>query len=270
MPINKFDTTVLLVGSGAVDKSWVPVIRAFEASDGVFDPDTANCVFANVVYMMRFFYSSKSATDEEKEKNKIRYLQLKEAVCYQIGESIKRGELRSHDVFDEILGRYVMTDTSHFALISTNWDTTIEDKMNELQESKGKKRVLPLMAYHIHGIFNQPDSLYLPTETVREVYRDEEEETKLGMDHSGMIHLLQSADRIVLYGISLDPLDAELTQIISIGLSTETKELIIIDPNFEKVFKRINIHISSENEVEIFGVNPTMEVNVKNRITVAR
>ena len=76
---------------------------------------------------------------------------------------------------------------------------------------------------------------------------------------------MEKGNRTILYGISLDPLDAELNHALSVGWkSKENEEIIIIDINHEKVAKRVKLLLEKRSQVKVVGYHPedlTNEIN---------
>lgn len=61
-----------------------------------------------------------------------------------------------------------------------------------------------------------------------------------------------------IYGLSLSPLDAELTQVLTVGLkNSNCKQIIIIDPNSKKVADRLHLSLIQFNKkIPIYGYHP--------------
>ena len=69
--------------------------------------------------------------------------------------------------------------------------------------------------------------------------------------------MLRNANRSVLYGISLDPLDAELNQTLASGwLSANMKEIIIVNPQHDKVAKRVKLLLEKIHPIKVVGYHP--------------
>jgi hypothetical protein len=68
---------------------------------------------------------------------------------------------------------------------------------------------------------------------------------------------LGSVKNLVLYGLSLSPLDPELAQYMGTGLKAEVLERVtIVDPEYKAIAARLRIFLKNPS-VEIFGVDPT-------------
>lgn len=83
----------------------------------------------------------------------------------------------------------------------------------------------------------------MPSETTQENYRTDEENKKFGFNHFTTMNFLNEATQIILYGLSLDPLDAELSQVLNtcFGVNRELKEIVIINPDYNRVRNRVKL-----------------------------
>jgi hypothetical protein len=61
---------------------------------------------------------------------------------------------------------------------------------------------------------------------------------------------------VILYGISIDPLDAELAQTLASGWSNPNlEEILIVDPNHCLIAHRVNLLIDRRRDVRVIGLN---------------
>lgn len=119
-----------------------------------------------------------------------------------------------------------------------------------------------IKALYIHGSIKDYKTLYLPSEIVNENYRPQEEVIILHELHHIAFRTIEEADTLIIYGLSLDPLDAELNQIVCVGISSKTlKKIIVINPSFEKVCNRLKILLDIRYPMELVGIHPS---NLKN------
>jgi hypothetical protein len=242
-------STVLIVGAGALENAWNPIIKSFKnVCNWDLDIDGANFSFARLVYLMRF-YSKVEHTESESNlvelKKNIKH--LKEEIAKELKIAQQRGEIHERKAFQIILKKFIFTNSNRFCLISTNWDTVIDNSINRFI----KLNNLPYKSvntFHIHGIIDNPNEMYLPSEITNENYRSKEEDRIHGENHSLMINIINEATKIIIYGLSLDPLDAELSQTLFAGMSQNLKEIIIIDPNYNKVAKRVLLLLNSREK----------------------
>lgn len=253
-------STVLIVGAGALENAWNPIIKSFkDVCNWDLDIDGANFSFARLVYLMRFYSKSEHADSEHyliELKQNIKH--LKEEIAKQLKIAQQKGEIHERKAFQIILKKFIFTNSDRFCVISTNWDTVIDDSINKFI----KLNNLPygsVSTFHIHGIINNPNEMYLPSEITNENYRSKEEDKIHGENHSYMINIINKATKIVIYGLSLDPLDAELSQTLFAGMSQNLQEIIIIDPNYSKVAKRVLLLLNSreiKHKVKVECYNP--------------
>lgn len=95
-----------------------------------------------------------------------------------------------------------------FGFVSTNWDMVI-DAEADLWVKEKYPDIESAKVFHIHGSITEHQHLYVPSETSMENYRSDAENHKIGLAHAATHHFLAEANVIILYGISLDPLDTE-------------------------------------------------------------
>jgi hypothetical protein len=240
----KRNKIVVIVGAGAVENAWVPIINAIKVvTQQTVDIDGANCFFARLIYLLRFY--SKMPGDDAKSYLKIsreNALILKNVICEEIKIAQSKEILKPRSEFRKILKKFAFNDSwNSICLISTNWDTVIDRDLDDfLNQIYGEKQTLKCL--HIHGSIELPEHLYLPSETTQENYRSDTEHKKFGLNHFKTIQFLEQANQILIYGLSLDPLDAELTQILSgVGLKNDLREIIIVNPDYERIKNRVKV-----------------------------
>jgi hypothetical protein len=251
--INKTKIAIL-TGAGAVENAWAPILAIFRMLPCHVDEDVANCLFAKHIYLLRAY--SKFSDNKSIENLKIEVEQtktLKEVICDKIKHNQKLGILRARKEFKTILNKFVFTDpNSEFGLVSTNWDTTIDREADEIVR-KVYTNVESSKCFHIHGSVDFPDYVYLPSETSYENYRTDEENKRHGYNHYSTLKFLQQANRIILYGLSLDPLDAELSQILNSTFTTSSnlQEIIVINPDHNRVRNRVRFLLIPTTHIKI-------------------
>jgi hypothetical protein len=153
-------------------------------------------------------------------------------------------EITIRDSFINVVNLLKNYATDYIA-ITTNWDTVVD-------------KVFEDNVIHLHGIFLNPLTLYLPTEIVYEPYRSKNQRKSHLTSHLKALYALSEADSLLIYGLSLSPLDAELSNILYECLNGEKiKYIIIVDPCYELVIKRMQLHIQKPNSTaKLFGVYP--------------
>jgi len=77
-------------------------------------------------------------------------------------------------------------------------------------------------------------------------------------NHVTVANTIADCNRTILYGLSLDPLDAELLQILSIGWdSPNLKEIIIINPDHKRVANRVKLVLNDFNQnINLIAYSP--------------
>jgi hypothetical protein len=119
----------------------------------------------------------------------------------------------------------------------------------------------------LHGRLSEPESLYLPSEMRCEPYRDKPATRALDALHAAAMCHLERADRMVVYGVSLSPLDVELAFALGEVCRRGTlADIHVIDRNACAVAERLAItlgrsdlppiHCSCPNDLERSRVFP--------------
>jgi len=238
----------LLVGSGAVVDAWTPVINAIrQVTKKEIDTSyAANCFFAQLVYLARFY----SHVDHPDCPKKLELLIddiniLKKVISENLKTAQQKGEIKARAEFEKIISEFIIKKRNKAVLISTNWDTVIDAEINRIV---GKS--IPVL--HIHGDINS--NIYLPTEITPEKYRQKDDEFDFGHKHINLRTLLENTDELIIYGLSLSPLDAELLQsLCDLG---STKKVYIIDPDHENIKKNL-LAIMANPNIPIEGIKPS-------------
>lgn len=251
---------IFVVGAGAVENSWDPVVRAInKAFDIQTDAEGANFLFARHICVLKFYakVGSKGHYPEVYEMMKSNISILKNTICNELKIAQESGEIKPRKNFNAIVNKFVTPKPTDKAwLVSTNWDEVIDMEINKLYRSNNPD-INFVTSFHIHGCISSPDQIYLPSEVTHEIYRMDEDKRKLGLNHSDFMHMIQYCNRTVLYGLSLDPLDAELSQSLAAGWdSPNNQEIIIIDPNHGKVAKRVKLLLEKKHNVKVIGYHP--------------
>lgn len=244
----------LLIGTGSVENAWNPVLKAFKEVTGLqTTPDGANFIFAKWIYILRFYSTIKdpNAPMYLKIQQQNVYL-LKKAVAKNLHKAKVRNEINARPALKKILQKYVVLKEKSFGIITTNWDTTVDDIVREEIKRIGIHSLNPV--FHIHGYTGDFQNLYLPSEMTDETYRSREESFKIGVNHSKAIEFLEKSNHMIIYGLSLDPLDAELAQILTAACYSEhLKEITIINLDVEKIkiMERVRLMLFPREGVKV-------------------
>lgn len=252
---------VLIVGAGAVENAWHPVVRAINKTfDVETDVDGANFLLARSICVLKFYaeVASSGKYIEMFAGMKRDISIVKKYISQELKEAQQGGEIKVRSEFKQILDKFVTNDIRNKAwLVSTNWDEVVDDEINKLYQSNNPDNT-KVKCFHLHGSFRCPENMYLPSEITGEIYRTKIEKIEIANEHSIVMDMLNHADRVILYGLSLDPLDAELNQTLYSGwLSNNIKEIIVINPEHNKVAKRVKLLLDKEFPVNVIGVCPS-------------
>lgn len=253
-------TVVLIVGAGAVENAWLPIYKSFQNvfESSIDDADSANFQFTRLVYLLRFYSAAKFAetTKDALENAKRKITELKHEIVKQLNLAQQSQELKVRSHFETLLMNFIFKEEIKFAVISTNWDTVVNEAINKF--AKKIKHGKTINTFHLHGSIEKPNSLYLPSEITCENYRSVEEDNEHGVNQAILLSILKKANQIILYGISLDPLDAELNQTIFASLKNEDlQEIVVINPECKKVSSRVKLLLQETNRnIKISCYNP--------------
>lgn len=256
-----FKKIALIVGAGAVENDWQPVVKAVNSHynfDFQIDSDGANSIMARLVYLLRF-YATGTFADAEKGKNALlaEVNEIKSKIALHLKLAQQNKTIRARKELKDILYRFVFSEINKTVLISTNWDTVIDAEINLIGESNFPKNGSDISALHIHGSIDSPLGLYLPSEVTREAYRTKEEDFQMGNLHGTTWRTIEECNIAILYGLSLDPLDAELCQTMAAGWSSPNlREIIIINPEHEKVAQRVRLLMEARYKAEVNAYSP--------------
>lgn len=248
--------TALIVGAGAVENAWRPVLRALgPLYDFPLTEDGANCLLARVVYLLRWYSYDNSETGKVALAGLKKSLgEIKSAICTEIDKSEKKEELRVRKEFSSIVDEMLVKHSTTFMLVTTNWDNVVD---RALSRHLGRTMNAVVRPLHIHGSTDSSDILYLPTEMTKEPYRANEEEQRIGGIHGSIWRGLENAHRVVIYGLSLSPLDAELGQTLAAGWSNNNlREISIVSPAHGVVAQRVNLLLDPRRKVTVRGHEP--------------
>lgn len=248
----------MLVGAGAVENAWEPILNCFRPINGhETDADTANVLFAKSICAMRLYSKSPKGAVQLKEEQEL-VKSMKEVIGEVLKLAQKTGMLKPRKEFKAILNKFVFANPNNlFGFVSTNWDTVIDSEADRLVKERYKD-IESAKVFHIHGSIEAHEQLYLPSETSMENYRSDEENDKIGYAHFAMYNFLSEANAIILYGISLDPLDAELNLMLNGAFkqSKTLREIIIINPHYQIVRKRVKILLWPRADITIRCFKP--------------
>ena len=255
VPQNKI---AILVGAGAVENAWEPILNVFRLINGnETDADSANFLFAKSICAMRLYSKLSKGALQLKEEQELVNI-MKEVICDALKLAQKAGILKPRKEFRAILDKFVLCNPNNlFGFVSTNWDTVIDAEADRWVKEKYHD-IESAKVFHIHGSIEAHEHLYLPSETSMENYRSDEENHKVGYAHYATFQFLKEANSIIIYGLSLDPLDAELNLILNGALKNgkALTEIIIVNPDYQKIRKRVKILLFPRTDITIRCFKP--------------
>jgi hypothetical protein len=232
--------TILITGNGAVENGWLPVVNALKKvypREEEIDPDFANFVFAAIIYKLRWLdiqlgRRERNAHLLDDLQNKFKrtvseYHEIKKEIINELDKAHESGFIRPRDDLKLLHDLYLNTETK---IITTNWDSTIMDFVGNRHGT-----------VFLHGCTSE--TLFLPSEGIEEGYR---KRAKLEVPYDRLAWEFMSClqdygERLVIYGLSLSPLDVELVHLIADGFAgtSNPKSVVIVDPKYEPVKKRL-------------------------------
>jgi hypothetical protein len=245
----KYEKVCLLTGAGVIENSWKPIIRILEPDyKFVFDIDSCNFFLALMVYQLRAIVSSEGPNSKQHLEIMLRdYYAIKSELCRSLVFAEQKKEIAIRQQYFSVLDKFIFQKHIKSLHITTNWDTVIDNALNYYGHSTEGGVIGKLETFHVHGSIASPSTLYLPSEITTEPYRSKEESKEMLKNHSTLLKAISQCNRTILYGISLDPLDAELAQILSLGWDSEdANEIVIINPDYKKVAKRVHLLLNDE------------------------
>ena len=248
---NSEAVTTLITGAGAVENAWEPISKTIKGRENVdVNSDVANQYLTLRVYLMKLHQHEKEKDSEKLNAIIDDFSNFKEAIAESLRNAQSNGELCIRPEFIDILEEFLPSN-QWFVHINTNWDSVVDSAIQKTIE-------LPLKTIHIHGEVRKHSTLYLPSEVFFEPYRNEKEIEELKRVHQNAARCINSSKRIILYGISMDPMDAELQMLFSFSIAESLEEIIIINLKNEhaKIAARIRMLIPPKCNARISAYDP--------------
>lgn len=244
---------VVMLGAGAVADSWEPVLDAIADKVPGRDPEAANVYFATLVQRLRFTYAmSRRPGVAPRHRHTYRTsfdeaMVERSAVTTTISNNLKtwgRNTLRP----EAALIRERWLSDYRYSIVTTNWDFSATQLMSEdyTENCEGWNA--------LHGTYEI--GLYLPGEVIEESYRQQDNLHEFSTSALEATHQVRDAASLVLYGLSVSPLDTELGLILSAAArqrSLPFLEVVVVDPKHEQVIRNLRVHLGAQNYV---GMKP--------------
>jgi hypothetical protein len=249
--------TAIVAGAGAVENAWAPVLRALRPfHDFDLSPDGANSFLARVVYLLRWWSSAPGDLARDELDRHVKFLQsIRRGIADELCIAEARGEIKAREGLEPLLKQLLLPFGTQFMLVTTNWDTVLA---SAIEKFVNRDFHCEINSQHIHGSVGDPNTLYLPSEMTKEPYRSQEEEQSIGGLHGSIWRALEHSHRTILYGLSLDPLDAELGQTLACGWSNQAlEEILIVNPNHSLVAHRVNLLLDRKRDIVVKGIDPS-------------
>lgn len=206
---------------------------------------------------MRLYSKSPKGANQLQEEQETVSM-IKDIFCDSLKLAQKNEVLKPRKQFTAMLDKFVLSNPNNlFGFVTTNWDTVIDVEADRWVKEKYLD-IESAKVFHIHGSIEAHEHIYLPSETSMENYRSDDENDKVGYAHFATYELLKEANVIILYGLSLDPLDAELSLLLN-GTFTSSKtlrEVIIVNPNYQVVRKRVKILLFRKTGIAVRCFDP--------------
>lgn len=259
--------TTVVLGAGAVENAWPPVLTAIGAANA----DEGNFMFAAVVTNLRHYWSlDDKMFADQREQALSEYQRVKGAIAHRLSQDA--ATIRLRPAFDGYVSRFAKNPVT-FA--TTNWDLSLPTWCKAHSIGFDKQ-------HYLHGTIDPVMSsgvpsktLLLPSEVRNEPYR----EASGGAFHIGTENfvftgaLLTSTQRLVVYGLSVSPLDAELGFWLSNIASGKIDQIIVINPSAWHVLLRLHLAArtslgSASRETDILLVYPQCNAEIQGRITL--
>ena len=226
------NTTVLFVGTGAVENAWRPIFRALRrgaSPELPDDVDLANLEMARIVHLVRFFHQRRP----EQERSLLQALaRVKAAMAEELHAAAASGEIKARASFLETLRR-LKDQSRDVSIVSTNWDTSVNHAV---------QRIAPqFTVLQLHGSIDDAPNLYLASEMTTECYRTGPELKYHATTNRNAIEMVESATQLMVFGLSLSPLDAEVCQVLWAGreAAPALERVTVVDTKPELVARRL-------------------------------
>ena len=247
--------TIVFVGSGAVSGAWSPVIQALQRKrfPDVATVGGANFAMSRLVYTGRQIWRWARGEKHRKLRQEFRetLLDVKRSIASALTEAVAAGSISIRAEFGSVMREIALKDTERVAVVTTNWEGTVEAAVDVFKLGLGVR--------YLHGSARDPEHMYLPTEIVEEPYRKRRVRDELSDRRREVVDGIGTASRLVLYGLALSPLDAELGQILASAMTGGRVSAIhIVDPQYPLVAERVAglLDETSATRTAIYGMPP--------------
>jgi hypothetical protein len=179
--------------------------------------------------------------------------QVRETIASEIRLSEASGELMIRAEFDRVLDRFGPREGEGLLAYNLNWDRVADGALSRWGDARSQ-RADPV---HLHGQATNSSELYLPSEVHFEPYRSSEGQQSLFHQQAALVNAEPLGDRLILYGLSLDPLDAELCTTVALLLhESSIQKIILVNPNHSVVAERLRLFLDDGRPRAVIGIDP--------------
>ncbi len=243
------EEAVLLVGAGSVDGAWEPVLDALSARIPERSPAVANVYFATLVHRLRWLHDKSvrpvpSPVAQQGYLNELKAaLEEYRSVTSKIAQALSASHFRTRPEGQLIREKFLRSSSPYrsFRVVTTNWDFANSDLIEE--DGAGRQPGIDFL----HGTFDI--GLYLPGEVVDEPYRGTDNRSEFFTSFLGTVTALRDVPRLVVYGLSVSPLDAALGFLLQWAAKLRKRpfaEVIVVDPSFKPVIANLRVHLGNQ------------------------
>jgi hypothetical protein len=246
--------TVFIVGAGAEVDPWEPVIAAIndalKPAPAVTDSTGASWWLAQHVYHRRAFHSdyvSKKASEGKagemlaSARARIDEIdrQLKQSINRHLLGACQDGRLTLQPQFLEIARQSSWGHRPRY--LTTNWDPLLAAfVMSRRPGEEVTTGEVTMIHGACDGLLPRKLELFLPTEVQPDIHHDPEASDYFSRAIGSLWRAVAGAQQnLVLYGLSLDPHDAELCSKITLGLTETPSSCRIWIANLPKEEQRL-------------------------------
>lgn len=241
-----------LIGSGAVDGAWTPVVNAVK-SCGIekANSNNINGIFSRVIYRIRRFHDMKhiniSELDNSVYNDDIKFLSdVKYKIKNNLIHAHRNGEIFCRDIVDIAFKKHAKNQ--HNYVITTNWDKSIESFLSKYNTTG--------TPFYVHGSVD--GDIYTPAETGLDPHKTPHESTEQELKHAKFLNILaKETTHLIIIGCALNDLDPELIDLVATGIGNNTilKSITIYDKDqtsANQVKDKLDILIHESKVINIY------------------
>jgi hypothetical protein len=238
----EFDT-VFIIGTGAEQGAWAPISRAILSADSTAriaegDPEQANFWMAKLIALRRATHAVESSGVHGVGG----YVggvhqRFRQEICRELDDAVANGSLTLRPSIREVF-RDPAWGTRKL-ILTTNWDRLLDHEFSS-------------EVVHIHGSTVDWQTLYLPSDYAYDPAHTERTQQSMYVAQDQAIRSLWGAERVCIFGLSLDPLDAELALIVATGINDQPhlRDICICNLKSEEQRLRTRLRLLARRNVD--------------------